>query len=199
MMPRPRRSTRSRPAAGYPERSGWQSRSQTAKTWPGGSSRPTPRRPQQTRRHGLQRSRLSSGGRQYDARRPAAAARRRADTTVPGPATPSRDHARPDDRARLTHLRSSNFEARWGARNHYGATGARRCCPGCQQHAATRACEPAPGRRTPGSDADACRSSATCHAQRPVLRGQIPPTNRQRMIKRPDRLPAIRPLTCTSW
>jgi hypothetical protein len=81
------------------------------------------------------------------------------------------------------------------ARNHDSATGTRWCCPGCQQHAATSACEPAPGRRAPGSDADACRS----RAGRAMLRGQIPPTNRQRMIKRPDRLLAIRPLTCTYW
>jgi hypothetical protein len=58
------------------------------------------------------------------------------------------------------------------ARNHDSATGTRWCCPGCQQHAAS-ACEPAPGRRTPGSDADACRS----RAGRAMLRGQIPPTN----------------------
>jgi hypothetical protein len=50
-------------------------------------------------------------------------------------------------------------------------------------------------RRTAGSDADACQS----RTGRAMLRGQIPPTNRQRMIKRPDRLLAIRPLTCTSW
>jgi hypothetical protein len=31
------------------------------------------------------------------------------------------------------------------------------------------------------------------------VRGQIPPTNRQRMIKRPDRRPGDQALTCTYW
>jgi hypothetical protein len=40
-------------------------------------------------------------------------------------------------------------------------------------------------RRTAGSDADACQS----RTGRAMLTGQIPPTNRQRTIKKPDRRP----------
>ena len=74
---------------------------------------------------------------------PAAAASRRADTTLPGPATPGRRRARPDDRSQTDPPAVIGFEARRAARNHDGATGTRWCCPGCQQHAAASAvCPP---------------------------------------------------------
>jgi len=65
-------------------------------------------------------------------------------------------------------------------------------------------CEPTMVRRTPGSDANACQS----RTGRAALRGEIPreiPRTRSRgraadkRSKGPDRLLAIRPLTCTYW
>jgi hypothetical protein len=108
-----------------------------------------------------------------DGRTPPSPALPRLAAAVPGPMT----EADPSGGHRVRSPRAAG--------NHDDATGTRWCCLGCHQRATTSACEPATGRAIPGSGADACRSRAGCA----MLTGQIPPTNRQRMIKRPDRRP----------
>ena len=51
------------------------------------------------------------------------------------------------------------------------------------------------GTPNPSSDANAYQS----RTGRAALRGEIPRTNRGQTIKKPDRLVAIRLLTCTYW
>ena len=86
------------------------------------------------------------------------------------PATAWPPQCRSDDRSRADPPAVTEFVAGRGVRNRTVEAVTQWCWPGCQQHAATSADEPATARRTPGSDADACWS----RTGRAVLRGRIP-------------------------
>jgi hypothetical protein len=108
-----------------------------------------------------------------------------ADTSVPGPAgdTPGRRSARPDDRSQVVapagHRVRSRRDCQQSRQCRRSRTG---CCLGCQQHAAA-AHEPATARRTPGSNADACRFLVAMHVRcGPIL---LPPRCHEDQKARP--------------
>jgi hypothetical protein len=121
---------------------------------------------------------VSPGGRGYDAP-PSGAASGRADTTRPGPVTPGRRGARPDDRATLTHPRSSSSEpgglpgittlppahdgVAWAASGTPPPVPVTR--PGAPDRGQRCRCLPVPG--------------GTCHAHRPDPANE-PPTDDQK-------------------
>ena len=110
-----------------------------------------------------------------DGRTPPSPALPRLAAAVPGPMT----------EARLTQRRSSGSEPE----GLPGITAVPVARDGVARAASSMPppvpVSPPRGGRPPGSGAGACRSRAGYA----VLTGQIPPTNRQRMIKRPDRRP----------
>jgi len=87
--------------------------------------------------------------------------------------TPGRRSARPDDRSQVVapagHRVRSRRDCQQSRQCRRSRTG---CCLGCQQHPAA-AHEPATARRTPGSNADACRFLVAMHVRcGPIL---LPP------------------------